>query len=84
MIAAVGAGETCFSADIELHGVRLSPRERDVLDLIGAGSTNREIARALHLSPHTIKEHTSTLYRKLGVRNRAQAVHRAQRLGLLA
>ena len=39
--------------------------------------------RALHLSPHTIKEHTSTLYRKLKVRNRAEAVQRAQRLGLL-
>jgi DNA-binding NarL/FixJ family response regulator len=46
------------------------------------GATNREIAEALFLSPHTIKEHTSTLYRKLGARNRADAVHRAQRLGL--
>ena len=43
----------------------LTPREREVLDLIAGGSTNREIAAALHLSPHTIKEHTSSLYRKL-------------------
>ena len=39
---------------------------------------------ALFLSPHTVKEHTSTLYRKLGVRNRAEAVQKAQRLGLIS
>ncbi len=60
----------------------LTPREREVLDLIAGGSTNREIAAALHLSPHTIHEHTSSLYRKLGARNRADAVQRAHRLGL--
>ena len=43
-----------------------------------------EIAKQLFLSPHTVKEHTSTLYRKLKVRNRAEAVQRAQRLGLIA
>ena len=53
-----------------------------MLDLIARGSTNREIAAALHLSPHTIHEHTSTLYRKLGARNRADAVQRANRAGL--
>ena len=61
----------------------LSEREREVLGLMAAGSTNPEIAAALHLSPHTIKEHTSSLYRKLEVRNRTEAVQRAQRLGLL-
>lgn len=45
----------------------LSPREREVMALIGAGATNREIAERLFLSPHTIKEHTSAIYRKLGV-----------------
>ena len=39
---------------------------------------------ALFLSPHTVKEHTSSLYRKLGVRNRAEAVQKAQRLGLIS
>ena len=38
----------------------------------------------LHLSKHTVKEHTSSLYRKLDVRNRTEAVQKAQRLGLLA
>ncbi len=51
--------------------------------LIAAGSTNREIAENLYLSPHTVKEHTSALYRKLHARNRAEAVQRAQRIGLL-
>ena len=37
-----------------------------------------------YLSPHTVKDHTSALFRKLGARNRAEAVQRAQRLGLLA
>lgn len=62
---------------------RLSPREREVIVLIAAGATNREIAERLYLSPHTIKEHTSSIYRKLEVRNRAEAVRRAQRLGLI-
>ena len=39
---------------------------------------------ALYLSPHTVKEHTSSLYRKLGVKNRAEAARRAERLGLTA
>lgn len=60
----------------------LTARERDVLRLLGSGATNREIAAELFLSPHTIKEHTSALYRKLAVRNRAEAVRRGQQLGL--
>lgn len=61
----------------------LTPREREVLAAIAAGATNREIGEQLHLSPHTIKEHTSSIYRKLDVRNRAEAVQHSQRLGLI-
>lgn len=61
----------------------LSPREQEVLSLIATGSTNKEIAARLHLSPHTVKEHTSAIYRKLGVRNRAEATRQAQRLKIL-
>jgi two-component system response regulator DesR len=61
----------------------LSEREQEVLSLIAGGSTNKEIAARLHLSPHTVKEHTSAIYRKLGVRNRAEATRQAQRLKLL-
>jgi len=78
----VGLGMTVFQPQVDIDAIPLSSREREVLDLIAGGSTNREIAAALHLSPHTIKEHTSGLYRKLGARNRAEAVQRARRLGL--
>jgi DNA-binding NarL/FixJ family response regulator len=61
----------------------LSEREQEVLSLIATGSTNKEIAGHLHLSPHTVKEHTSAIYRKLGVRNRAEATRQAQRLNIL-
>ncbi len=62
---------------------RLTTREREVLEEIATGATNREIGERLYLSPHTIKEHTSSIYRKLEVRNRAEAVQHAQRLGLI-
>jgi DNA-binding NarL/FixJ family response regulator len=64
-------------------GPALTEREQDVLRLVAAGATNREIAHSLHLSPHTVKEYASALYRKLEARNRAEAVQRAQRLGIL-
>ena len=79
----VGRGETLFAAAPEQGSSSLSDRERDVLTEIASGATNREIAGRLYLSPHTVKEHTSAVYKKLGVRNRAEAVQRAQRLGLL-
>jgi two-component system response regulator DesR len=80
----VGLGMTMFPRKSEQPAPLITGRERDVLDLIAAGATNREIADRLFLSPHTVKEHTSTLYRKLGARNRAEAVQIAQRIGLLA
>jgi DNA-binding NarL/FixJ family response regulator len=79
----VGLGMTMFSPKSDQPEPLLTGREREVLDLIAEGSTNREIADRLFLSPHTVKEHTSALYRKLGARNRAEAVQRAQRVGLL-
>lgn len=79
----VGMDMTVFPPDQAPRGPGLTPREKEVLELVGSGATNREIAAELHLSPHTVKEHTSTLYRKLEVRNRAEAVQRAQRIGLL-
>ena len=80
----VGLGMTVFRPHESPSGPRLTDREHEVLDLIGSGATNREIAEQLFLSPHTVKEHTSSLYRKLSVRNRAEAVQKAQRLGLIA
>lgn len=61
----------------------LSERELEVLGLVARGATNREIAGQLFLSTNTVKEHTSSIYRKLEVRNRAEAVRSAQSRGLL-
>jgi DNA-binding NarL/FixJ family response regulator len=79
----VALGMTVFAPDREQPGTLLSERERQVLHLIAIGATNREIAERLFLSPHTVKDHTSTLYRKIKAKNRADAIQRAQRLGLL-
>ncbi len=81
-VRAVGAGKLVFPRSPREPTAALTQREREVLSLMAGGSTNREIAARLHLSPHTVKEHTSALYRKLDVRNRAEAVRRAERLGL--
>lgn len=55
----------------------LSPREKQVLDLVGAGYTNDAVARELFISPQTVKTHLSRIYGKLGVPNRAAAVSAA-------
>lgn len=61
----------------------LSRREQEILELMSEGETNREIAARLYLSPYTVKQHTTAVYRKLGVRNRTEAAQRARRMGLV-
>ncbi len=61
----------------------LSGREREVLDLLAAGCSNREIARRLVISVGTVKRHINNIYGKLDVHSRTQAVARAGELGLL-
>ncbi|GAA4783877.1 AAA family ATPase [Actinomycetospora chlora] len=51
----------------------LSRREREVLDLLAGGASNKEIARALTLSVHTVERHVANVYGKIGARNRADA-----------
>ena len=58
----------------------LSPRERDILALIGDGLTNREIGKKLYLSEKTVKNHISRLLAKLGVQRRVQAAVLASHL----
>jgi DNA-binding CsgD family transcriptional regulator/tetratricopeptide (TPR) repeat protein len=52
----------------------LTPREREVLELLRKGLTNREISGVLHVSAETVKSHTARVFRKLGVSNRTEAV----------
>src|SRR5258706_3230121 len=61
----------------------LSPRETDILRLIAEGLSNKEIARSLDIGPETVKSHLKSIFTKLGVERRAQAVSRAQTLGLV-
>lgn len=66
-----------------LDGPELTDRERSVLQLVGAGMTNKEIAAELRFSLATVRRDTINLYKKLGVRGRAGAVQKASDLGLL-
>jgi LuxR family maltose regulon positive regulatory protein len=61
----------------------LSPRECDVLRMIAEGQSNKEIARNLAIAPETVKAHMKHIFTKLDVQRRAQAVSRAQLLGLV-
>ncbi len=61
----------------------LSARELEVLQLIGQGMSNREIADKLVISLRTVKKHVENIYGKLDVKNRSQAILRAQELELI-
>lgn len=61
----------------------LTGRESEVLQLLAQGMANKQIALRLTISEHTIKFHVSSIYAKLGVTNRTEAVRRGARLGLI-
>jgi two-component system response regulator NreC len=77
-LARVGTGEE--KATFE----SLSPRQREILQLIGVGLTNQEIAGRLSLSIHTVQAHRGHIMDKLGLHTRAQLVAYAARIGLLS
>lgn len=66
-----------------LDTLGISPREHEVLELLARGHSNREIARTLYVSPNTVKTHLSSLYGKLDVSRRTQAVQKARSLSLI-
>jgi two-component system, NarL family, nitrate/nitrite response regulator NarL len=61
----------------------LTRREHEVLELLVKGLSNKEIAKALQLSPETVKDHVERLYTKLEVRDRLGAIHKVQTLKLI-
>jgi ATP/maltotriose-dependent transcriptional regulator MalT len=61
----------------------LTPREIEILGLIAAGLSNREIADRLFVSENTVKTHSSRLFDKLGARRRTQAVQLGKNAGLI-
>ena len=67
-----------------LAALGITPREYEVLALLAAGGSNKEIARRLKVSPNTVKTHASNLYQKLEAPRRTSAVSRARDLGLIA
>jgi DNA-binding NarL/FixJ family response regulator len=64
--------------------VHVTPRQRDVLDLLAQGRSNKQIARELGLTPGTVRIHMTAIFKALQASNRTEAVFVARRLGLLA
>jgi DNA-binding CsgD family transcriptional regulator len=67
-----------------LDALGITPREYEILTLIAAGLSNREIAAQLFVSENTVKTHSSRLFDKLNARRRTQAVQIAKEAGLIA
>jgi len=65
------------------HADVLSVRERMIVCLMGDGLSNKRIARQLSIAPETVKSHAKSIFLKLTVQTRAQAVYRAATLGLI-
>ena len=95
-IATVGRGGVVLSAEFtrrladalrtaatDDHPVGLSRRERQILECIDAGKSVKETADTLTITPKTVENLQTRLYRKLGVRNRNQALALARALGML-
>lgn len=61
----------------------LSPRECEILELLASGRSNKEMARALGISPNTVKTHIARVYEKLEVQRRVQAIEKARFLALI-
>ncbi|WP_344808373.1 response regulator transcription factor [Microlunatus ginsengisoli] len=93
-IRTVAAGDAVLSRSVAEHVLGradawpsgqlsgLTPREREVLDLIAQGLGNATIAARLHLSPKTVGNHISAIFTKLGISSRAEAIVRARDAGL--
>lgn len=81
-IRQVAAGGSLPYRPLAQLPLELTGREQSVLRELREGKQNKEIAASLGLSPGTVRNYISTLFEKLGVRDRAQAIRRLQELGL--
>ncbi len=79
-----GSGRLAREAEARARAAVLSPREREVLGLVGAGLSNPAIAARLHLVEGTVKAYVSAVLDRLGVRNRVQAAIVAHEAGLVS
>lgn len=52
---------------LDLHAIKITPRDEDVLSLLVQGCSNKEIAEQLHISPRTVKQHLRTLFLRAGI-----------------
>ena len=77
------AGKTFVLDEEKLKSSSISGREYDVLGLMARGLSNQEIADRLFISLNTVKTHVSSLFVKLDVKRRTQAIQRAKDMGLL-
>ena len=69
--------------DAAVRSLGLTPRECEILELLASGSSTKEIARGLEISPNTAKTHLAKVYQKLEVQRRTQAIHKARELALI-
>lgn len=69
--------------DGKVESLGLTPRELEMLELIAAGLSNKEIAEQVHVSENTVKTHSSRVFYKLGVKRRTQAVQLGKALRLI-
>lgn len=82
-IERTSAGRVENDAPVEWMNESLSERELEVLTLLASGKSNREIAKDLFVATGTVKTHTNNIYRKLGAKNRAEALAKARSLQLI-
>lgn len=76
------AASTADGTILLSNGSAITPREREILELVASGARNREIAAKLFLSVHTVEYHVTHILQKLEARNRTEASIMAARLGL--
>jgi DNA-binding NarL/FixJ family response regulator len=83
LAAAVLRSSDGAPATVDIDGHALTPREGEILALLGEGLANKEIGARLRISEHTVKTHLAAIYEKLGVANRAEAVATGLRRGFI-